>query len=401
MGIQSHAQSCETANLLHYQYQDIKNILENNKCQNCHFNGNSSKLWHFDTYKAMTALGQCGPIVQAGSPSASLLVDKLNEGSTLCGYNMPLGAEAISSRDLLAIETWILVGAPEFCIPTFDEVKQILQINQCQSCHQNTGEWKFNTHQTLFQKPSQSNCPQPIVVPFDHQQSFLYQKIVGESGLCGQKMPFDGPEMPYVDIARIRDWINSGAFQSSPSLPVVLTDFSADYTEDNVVLLFWQSANEYNTAYYEVEHSPDGVHFQTIGVRSASGHSSQLTNYEFNDYSPGFGNQYYRLKMIDHDGQFSYSSTRAVRIKNSAETLKIYPSAIQSEQTIYIEWLPSLEEERAKIQFLDIMGRSVFSHIISPGINSVNIPHVLPGLYYAVIQRDVENYFIKKMVMIH
>ncbi|MBK8371297.1 MAG: hypothetical protein IPL20_08045 [Saprospiraceae bacterium] len=55
--------------------------------------------------------------------------------------------------------------------------------------------------------------------------------------------------MSYEDVARVRDWINSGAFQASRALPVVLTDFSAYNEEDKKVVLYWQTSSEYNTAF--------------------------------------------------------------------------------------------------------------------------------------------------------
>ncbi|MBP6695826.1 MAG: T9SS type A sorting domain-containing protein, partial [Saprospiraceae bacterium] len=117
--------------------------------------------------------------------------------------------------------------------------------------------------------------------------------------------------------------------------------------------------------------------------------------------TPGFGNQYYRLKMTDHDGLVSYSSTRAVRLKSNVETLKIYPSSLQNNDPLFIEWIASDNSEIAKIQILDIIGRLVFTTIINPGINQTTIPALSPGLYYAVIPHDIENYFVKKMIMIH
>ena len=89
----------------------------------------------------------------------------------------------------------------------------------------------------------------------------------------------------------MRDWINSGAFQASRALPVVLTDFSAYNEEDKKVVLYWQTSSEYNTAFFEIENSGDGIQFNTIGKKQASSNPNVLTNYEFTDLTPGFGNQ--------------------------------------------------------------------------------------------------------------
>ncbi|MBK7523798.1 MAG: hypothetical protein IPI53_06455 [Saprospiraceae bacterium] len=398
-GFDSKGQSCESTNLVHYQYNDIKNILEKNSCLNCHHGINNG--WSFDTYRNMFSSGKCGSVIKPGSPATSILVDRLNGGAVDCGNPIPLAAHTIPSKDLLAIETWILVGAPEFCIPEYEEVKNIFNSNQCQDCHNKNGEWSYNTYNSLFFKPGNSVCSDPLVVPFEHNNSFLYKKISGQSDICGQKMLAGNVPMSYEDVARVRDWINSGAFQASRALPVVLTDFSAYNEEDKKVVLYWQTSSEYNTAFFEIENSGDGIQFNTIGKKQASSNPNVLTNYEFTDLTPGFGNQYYRLKMTDHDGLVSYSSTRAVRLKSNVETLKIYPSSLQNNDPLFIEWIASDNSEIAKIQILDIIGRLVFTTIINPGINQTTIPALNPGLYYAVIPHDIENYFVKKMIMIH
>ena len=394
-------QSCQTPHLTHYQFYDIKNILEKNNCQSCHNTSNPNVPWRFDTYSDITAKGKCGPIIDHGSPQTSLLIDKLNQGATACGYNMPLGGTPMSSRDLLAIETWILVGAPEFCIPSFEDIKLTLSDNQCQQCHSTPQQWRFDRHENMFLKSPQSICQIANISPFRADESLLYQKISGYNLNCGQKMLNGEKSMSDTDIAHVRDWINAGAFQSSPSLPVILTDFSAELMNDKTVLLYWQSSTEYNTAYYTIENSADGINFTEVGVRDARSNANALTNYEFLDLVHGYGNQYYRLKIVDNDGQHSYSPTRAVRIKNTEETLRIYPNFLPADQTIHIEWLPSNEQELTKIQFLDIMGKIVSSSIITPGLNTTTLPHVSPGIYYAVILQDAENYLIKKMVMIY
>jgi hypothetical protein len=393
----SYGQSCETTNLVHYQYNDIKNILEKNSCLNCH-NGNNNG-WSFDTYRNMVSSGKCGPVIKPGSPVTSVLVDKLNGGSVSCG--IPLTSHTIASKDLLAIETWILVGAPEFCIPEYEEIKEIFNRNQCNDCHNKNGEWSYSSYTSLFIKPGSSLCPDPLVVPFQHGNSLLYKKISGQSDVCGQKMLAGNAPMSYEDVARVRDWINSGAFQASRALPVVLTDFSAYNEEDQKVLLYWQTSSEYNTAHFEIENSSDGIQYTVIGKILASENQNLLTNYEFTDLDPGLGNQYYRLKMTDNDGLVSYSSTRAVKLKSNEETLRIFPSSLQPNQPLYIEWVPSDDAEIANIHVMDILGRLIFTTVINPGINQTNVPSMNPGLYYAVVQHGLENNFVKKMIMIH
>ncbi|MEI7735725.1 MAG: hypothetical protein WCI49_09665, partial [Ferruginibacter sp.] len=95
-------------------------------------------------------------------------------------------------------------------------------------------------------------------------------------------------------------------------LPVNLTAFNAQ-KNGNSGLLQWQTATEINAAYYNVERSYDGINFTAISKVNAKGQASN--SYTFND-AAGLSstNTYYRLKIVDNNGNFKYSSV--VRLAN-------------------------------------------------------------------------------------
>jgi hypothetical protein len=77
--------------------------------------------------------------------------------------------------------------------------------------------------------------------------------------------------------------------------------------------LSWTTTREFNVASIEVERSADGSNFSKIQKQSAVGGYSVTNAYSFNDMSPVAGTNYYRLKMIDNDGKFTYSEVRKVQ----------------------------------------------------------------------------------------
>lgn len=137
------AQSCDINGKKHFNFDDIKFILDKNDCGKCHYIGSYQDLWTYNTYENITKSSCGSDIIVHGKSSESLLIDKLNGGPTNCGNAMPLGAKMISDADLLAIESWIDIGAPEKCIPVFDNIKEILTINKCKICHINSSSWTF------------------------------------------------------------------------------------------------------------------------------------------------------------------------------------------------------------------------------------------------------------------
>lgn len=110
-------------------------------------------------------------------------------------------------------------------------------------------------------------------------------------------------------------------------LPLELTDFHLNQDKD-VVNLFWQTASEKNTNYFDVEKSKDGVYFEKIGSKKAQNNSYENTNYTFTNYQAINEIAYYRLKMVDVDEQYSYS--KIISTNSFIQELpKIYSDANQ------------------------------------------------------------------------
>ena len=103
-------------------------------------------------------------------------------------------------------------------------------------------------------------------------------------------------------------WQNTGG---SP-LPVVLTTFTASNLGDNINLK-WETATEVNNYGFEVQRAIQNSklniqNWNDIGFVKGSGNSNSPKNYSFIDDNPPAGTVEYRLKQIDNDGSFKYSS---------------------------------------------------------------------------------------------
>jgi uncharacterized repeat protein (TIGR01451 family) len=111
----------------------------------------------------------------------------------------------------------------------------------------------------------------------------------------------------------VRDYIAAtevGSAQNtvgvSATLPVSLLSFKGTAVNGKT-LLEWTTANETNSSVFEIERSGNSNVFENIGAVNAGARS-----YSFIDSFPSRGTTYYRLKMTDRDGQFTYSSVIAV-----------------------------------------------------------------------------------------
>ncbi len=159
-------------------------------------------------------------------------------------------------------------------------------------------------------------------------------------------------------------------------LPLKLLSFSAIEDGKNNVLQ-WETAQEVNVNRFEIERSPDGREYTTIGKMIAG-----LSKYNFTDVKPFTGINYYRLKMIDRDGKFEYSMVTSV-INSGRFFVNIYP--LPAKDKLYIQ-VQSDKAEKAEISVTDISGKILTTNFVSlsAGVNnsSINVQSLSKGVYF-------------------
>ena len=109
------------------------------------------------------------------------------------------------------------------------------------------------------------------------------------------------------------------------ALPVTWLSFSGKRKEASIALE-WTTAEERANSYFIVERSSDGKLFEPIGkVEHQQDKQKVVNHYGFVDENPLNTKVYYRLKQVDFDENYSYSSV--VLVENSfIESIGIFPN---------------------------------------------------------------------------
>lgn len=107
-------------------------------------------------------------------------------------------------------------------------------------------------------------------------------------------------------------------------LPVGLTQWDAFLYNDDV-RLSWTTASESNNDYFAVQHSVDGLIWETFDIVEGHGNSNQSISYNSTHDTPADGTNYYRLMQVDKDGNFTFSSILSVNSTN-INSLTTYPN---------------------------------------------------------------------------
>jgi len=151
-------------------------------------------------------------------------------------------------------------------------------------------------------------------------------------------------------------------------MPVELTSFSAD-VKAGLVILKWKTATEINNRGFEIEKAkvsenidalnPSQIFFETIGFVKGNGSSTTIQEYSFADRISSFGKYVYRLKQVDFNGSYTYSSNVQVAAgaKPSSFTLnQNYPNPFNPSTTIRFE-VP--KNSRIKLTVYNMLGEAV------------------------------------------
>lgn len=191
----------------------------------------------------------------------------------------------------------------------------------------------------------------------------------------------------------VRDYIGTTEVGSgnntvgvSATLPVTLTGFRANIV-NGYPLLQWSTAGEINVDGFQIERSVNNQ-FDKIGFVPAAGNGS---SYSFIDSFAVRGNNYYRLKLTDRDGQFTYSAVVLVNWQSKGFSVQsMYPVPVKDGLTIN---LTSEKNQQLNIRITDVAGRLLqqTTRQCVSGANLIqvnNLGTLTSGQYFITISTD-------------
>ncbi|WP_293300162.1 T9SS type A sorting domain-containing protein [Pedobacter sp. UBA4863] len=157
-------------------------------------------------------------------------------------------------------------------------------------------------------------------------------------------------------------------------LPIKLSHFTAKKTP-NAVVLNWQTQMEQYNKGFEIEKSIDGENFNRIDFVMGKNNPG---NYSFTDWYAKVGLNYYRLKQLDFNGNFSYSNVVAVNFDLKVAEVSFYPNPVSN----VINFINLGKQNLATIY--DIQGRKVKEVTISN--QKAILADLKPGIYFINIE---------------
>jgi poly(beta-D-mannuronate) lyase len=170
--------------------------------------------------------------------------------------------------------------------------------------------------------------------------------------------------------------------------PVHLISFNA-IQNNNLIQLHWKVENEINFLSYAIEKSNNGVNFENIGNITAN----NSNNYIFEINNPNQLKQYFRLKLINQDGTFQYSSIVVIRLNDKTE-ISLYPNPAKDFVSINVNTLTP----NTYLVLNDFTGRIISKILLTETIANFSTRNLVTGMY--TVQLLQNNQIIKTIPFI-
>ena len=207
-------------------------------------------------------------------------------------------------------------------------------------------------------------------------------------GFYGSSLTYNGTvaNIPRIFIDNV---------QITGVMPVTLLSFtgrrsSLSFGEGRgevVNLLQWRTATEQNNRGFELQRSANGIDFSSIAfvpTKANGGNSNAEVSYQFVDKRPMAAGGYYRLKQVDFDGKFTYSSIVFIKGEPVTELSisSLYPNPAQSQLNVLLQ---SPAAQKVQLIITDLAGKIVQLQTLQlqKGDNNktVNVAALAKGIY--------------------
>ncbi len=150
---------------------------------------------------------------------------------------------------------------------------------------------------------------------------------------------------------------------SVTTLPVQFLNIKAYNVDNSTNKVEWKVIQT-NAAYYEIQHSNNGIQFSTIGIQKANASNGVATSYIFTHSNISLGKNYYRIRSVDMSDKSDLSAV--VNVSNDSKqisAISIYPNPI-SIQNLNIRF-SNIEKGKFTVNIFNQLGQQVYNTLIS------------------------------------
>jgi hypothetical protein len=164
-------------------------------------------------------------------------------------------------------------------------------------------------------------------------------------------------------------------------VPLEMLSFTAKKHLKSSALLEWETASEINLSHFEIQRSLNGRQFETIDQHLPVVNDEGTTTYHYIDLNPGEATLYYRIKSIDRDGSFQYSSIESVKFSDGLEPIQLFPNPVRHGDGINIQ---TNRNQSSSLKIYNSSGQLISETEVFGG-DQFSTADLLTGQYFYVL----------------
>lgn len=219
----------------------------------------------------------------------------------------------------------------------------------------------------------------------------------GNGGTTGGPDPATGTVISSAIVSSFSPFTLASTDAMNP-LPVELLSFDAN-PNGNSVNVTWTTASEFNSDYFTVQRSQDGVIFEDAARVEAAGNSNAVRVYTADDYEPFKGISYYRLKQTDNDGKYVFSDLVAVKFGSEPE-ISVYPNPAFGAFNVKLD---AKEGDEVLVVVRDVVGREFYSKVVvmanASEVIAIDPAGKIAAGIYVVVAASHDSVYEKRIVI--
>lgn len=246
--------------------------------------------------------------------------------------------------------------------------------------------YRWISPEGVVMKDSTSATPRFAVTAADQGKTYTFLLIVNDGSLFT------------TDAITVTIDLKAGDI-----LPVTWLTFTGKQVGADA-LISWATASEFNTRSFVIERSLDGRNFIDIGSVAAAGASINTNNYNYTDRNAmnlAGKTVYYRLRQMDKDGSFTYSSVISLPIKAGKAPepiVRAYPNPFVQTITLQVVNV-TVTKENDQVALFTMDGKLIYRRKLgSTGSSTIllkDLPNLKPGMYVLQASIDGKHYTFK------
>ncbi len=180
------------------------------------------------------------------------------------------------------------------------------------------------------------------------------------------------------------------------TVPLKFISYNVISRNEKSVENIWQTANEINVSYFNIQRSINGKDFINIGQVKAQNKSSNEYSFIDGGSAPsplgeGWGEAFYRIESVDLDGRKQYSQTLNLK-PQTLNNISVYPNPAKEQITVSCKGAKEL-------MIIDYLGRVVYQLNNITVHQTINTKQFTKGLYLLQVKTINNEVYNEKLLV--